>query len=98
MLPSEETSPELDLVCAPEARRILAGAFITGTWRARDSRPEGRRTCIARPALLPEREILAPAFPAVPPQANIRRASSAEDASSHTSKLPLRNISDAIDR
>src|SRR5262249_46211430 len=41
MLRGEETSPELDLIFAPEARRILAGAFITGTWQARDSRPEG---------------------------------------------------------
>jgi hypothetical protein len=54
---------------------------------------KGRRTCITRLALLPEREILAPAVPAVPPQANIYRASSAEDASSHISKLPLRNLS-----
>jgi hypothetical protein len=43
---------------------------------------KGRRTRITRPALLPEREILAPAGPAVLPQANIRRASSAVDASS----------------
>ncbi|HEU0173016.1 MAG TPA: hypothetical protein VFV58_02045 [Blastocatellia bacterium] len=41
MLRSEESSPELGLVFAPEARRTLAGDEITGTWRAIDSRPEG---------------------------------------------------------
>jgi len=90
MLRSEETSPELDLVFAPEARRTLAGDEITGTWQQETRVPKGRRTRITRPALLPEREMLAPAVPAVPPQANIRRASGAEDASSHTSELPLR--------
>jgi hypothetical protein len=93
MLRSEEISPKLDPVFAPEARRTLAGDEITGTCRARNRVLKGRQTRITRPALLPEREILALAVPAVPPQANIRRASSAGDASSHTSKLPLRNIS-----
>jgi hypothetical protein len=84
MLRSEETSPELDLVFAPEA---------PGPAEQGNRVLKGRRPRVTPPALLPEREILAPAVPAVPPQANIRRASSAEDASIHTSKLTLRNIS-----
>jgi hypothetical protein len=62
-----------------------------------NSRPEGTQDLNARPALLPERENYAASVPAVSPQANLRRASGAEDFDHTFNRLP-RSVSHPIYR
>lgn len=76
----QQESKRIAPFSAPEARRRLAGDAITGNHRAMNSRPEGTQDLNASPALLPERESYAATIPAVSPQANIRRASGAEES------------------